>query len=122
MTMSRITFSRGVAMQRPGPRHARAQALLGAAVAALLLAACSPERQTAERSRRPAEPAKPASGAHATAALDAEDGQWTRPGKSYSGLRYSQLTEITTANVKNLRPAWTFETSVLRGHEEAPLV
>jgi PQQ-dependent dehydrogenase (methanol/ethanol family) len=63
-----------------------------------------------------------AGGTGATAPLDPEDGQWTRPAKSLSSLRYSQLAEITTANVKGLRPVWTFSTSVLRGHEEAPIV
>ncbi|HEU4629786.1 MAG TPA: methanol/ethanol family PQQ-dependent dehydrogenase, partial [Gemmatimonadaceae bacterium] len=29
---------------------------------------------------------------------------------------------ITAANVANLKPAWTFSTAVLRGHEEAPIV
>jgi len=62
------------------------------------------------------------SGPRATATLDAEDGQWAMPMKSYSGIRYSQLTEITPANAKNLVPAWTFSTSVLRGHEEPPIV
>ena len=112
-------------MQRSGSRRAPARAndLLGAIAALALVAACAPEGQTAERSRAPATPAAPAAGgAHATARLDPEDGQWTRPGKSLSGLRYSQLTEITAANVRDLRPTWTFSTSVLRGHEEAPLV
>jgi len=63
-----------------------------------------------------------AAGPRATATLDAEDGQWAMPMKSYSGIRYSQLTEITPANAKNLQPAWTFSTSVLRGHEEPPIV
>ena len=112
-------------MQRSGSRRspARPNALPGAIAALALVVACAPEGQTAERSRAPATPAAPAAGsAHATARLDPEDGQWTRPGKSLSGLRYSQLTEITAANVRDLRPTWTFSTSVLRGHEEAPLV
>ncbi|HEY2026393.1 MAG TPA: methanol/ethanol family PQQ-dependent dehydrogenase [Gemmatimonadaceae bacterium] len=87
----------------------------------LLAASCTRERGP-EHSYEPAPPGPPASDARATAALDAEDGQWTLPAKSYSALRYSQLTEITADNVKNLRPAWTFSTSVLRGHEEPPLV
>jgi glucose dehydrogenase len=88
----------------------------------LAVAACTRE-DVAGRAREPAPPAPPAAGApRATAALDAEDGQWTRPAKSFDAIRYSQLAEITTANVRNLRAAWTFSTSVLRGHEEAPLV
>ena len=48
--------------------------------------------------------------------------QWVMPAKNYSNTRYSPLTQITTANIENLRPAWTFSTGVLRGHEGAPLV
>jgi PQQ-dependent dehydrogenase (methanol/ethanol family) len=44
------------------------------------------------------------------------------PTKSYNASRYSQLAEITTENAKNLKVAWTFSTSVLRGHEESPIV
>jgi PQQ-dependent dehydrogenase (methanol/ethanol family) len=97
-----------------------------AAVAASFGAGCTREHPPAEGSARTREAAAatvPASNAaRATATLDAEDGQWTMPAKSYSAIRYSQLDQITTANVAQLRPAWTFSTSVLRGHEEAPLV
>ena len=48
--------------------------------------------------------------------------EWVLPGKNYSLTRYSELTEISTANVKNLRPAWTMSTGALRGHEGSPLV
>ncbi len=48
--------------------------------------------------------------------------QWVMPGKNYASTRYSSLGQITTDNVKNLRPAWMFSTGVLRGHEGAPLV
>ena len=91
-----------------------------------LLAACTagePKPERTPATTRPAAPALPAAGGpRATVVLDAEDGQWTRAAKSYSSARYSGLAEITTANVKALRPAWTFSTSVLRGHEEAPIV
>ena len=94
-----------------------------AALLVLALPGCSPERERAEATRTPERPALPAAGsALATAALDVEDGQWTMPAKSYASLRYSQLTEISAANVGRLQPAWTYETGVLRGHEEAPLV
>jgi PQQ-dependent dehydrogenase (methanol/ethanol family) len=85
-------------------------------------AACTQEKAPG-RATEPARPALPSNGEpRATAALDAEDGQWTMPAKSYSALRYSQLAEITTENVASLRPAWSFSTSVLRGHEEPALV
>ena len=48
--------------------------------------------------------------------------QWVMPGKNYASTRYSALGQITTDNIKNLRPAWMFSTGVLRGHEGAPLV
>lgn len=94
--------------------------MLGAAL--LLLQACTRE-QKAEPAHEPLAPAAPAmAGPRASTTLDPEDGQWTMPAKSYTGARFSQLTQITADNVKSLRPAWTFSTSVLRGHEEPPLV
>src|SRR5919198_3293030 len=54
--------------------------------------------------------------------LQTDDKQWVMPAKDYSATRYSTLTQITKDNVKNLRPAWTFSTGTLRGHEGAPLV
>ena len=54
--------------------------------------------------------------------LQADDTQWVMPGKDYSATRFSTLKQIDTNNVKNLRPAWTFSTGTLRGHEGAPLV
>jgi PQQ-dependent dehydrogenase (methanol/ethanol family) len=54
--------------------------------------------------------------------LQTDDKQWIMPGKDYSQTRFSKLIQITPANVKNLRPAWTFSTGTLRGHEGAPLV
>jgi lanthanide-dependent methanol dehydrogenase len=51
-----------------------------------------------------------------------DDGQWTMPGKDYAGTRYSDLAQITAANVGHLKPAWSFSTGVLGGHEGQPLV
>ena len=42
--------------------------------------------------------------------------------KDYANTRYSGLNEITVHNLGALKPAWTFSTGVLRGHEGAPLV
>jgi PQQ-dependent dehydrogenase (methanol/ethanol family) len=96
--------------------------VLRSLTAAVLLAACTREKAP-ERNITPAPPqAAPAGSARATAPVGADDGQWTMPSKTYDGLRYSQLTEITAANVKSLTPKWTFSTSVLRGHEEPPIV
>jgi PQQ-dependent dehydrogenase (methanol/ethanol family) len=48
--------------------------------------------------------------------------QWVMAGRTYDLQRYSPLTQITAANVKNLHAAWSFSTGTLRGHEGAPLV
>jgi glucose dehydrogenase len=58
----------------------------------------------------------------ASAAHCQDDGQWTRPGKDFGATRFSNLAEITAANVGQLRPTWTFSTGVLGGHEGQPLV
>lgn len=47
---------------------------------------------------------------------------WASWGGDYAGTRYSKLDQINTKNVKTLRPAWSFSTGVLRGHEGGPLV
>ncbi|WP_027156973.1 methanol/ethanol family PQQ-dependent dehydrogenase [Methylobacter luteus] len=47
---------------------------------------------------------------------------WATWGGDYAGTRYSKLNQINVNNVKNLQPAWSFSTGVLRGHEGGPLV
>jgi PQQ-dependent dehydrogenase (methanol/ethanol family) len=64
--------------------------------------------------------ARPTTGASADPAAD--EGQWVMPAKDHRGTRYSALTQITAANVRDLQLAWTFTTDVRRGHEAAPLV
>src|SRR5947209_1094517 len=51
-----------------------------------------------------------------------DDGQWVMPAKNYASTRFSQLDQVNTQNVKNLKLAWSFSTGVTRGHEAAPLV
>src|SRR5437764_2042390 len=63
-------------------------------------------------------PTPPASSAN----LPADDGQWLMAAKDYANTRFSGLTQITTANVSKLQPAWSFSTGVLRGQEAAPIV
>ena len=57
-----------------------------------------------------------------TTPASADDGQWLMPAKDYANTRYSDLDQINTGNVKNLKVAWTFSTGHRRGHEAAPLV
>lgn len=47
---------------------------------------------------------------------------WPMTGKNYSANNYSEANQITKQNVKQLRPAWSFSTGVLSGHEGTPLV
>ena len=47
---------------------------------------------------------------------------WAQPAGNYNNQRYSALSQITNKNVKDLVPAWSFSTGVLRGHEGGPLV
>ena len=47
---------------------------------------------------------------------------WVMPGRDYDSDNYSPMTQINAKNVKELRPAWSFSTGVLHGHEGAPLV
>ncbi|HEX9610583.1 MAG TPA: methanol/ethanol family PQQ-dependent dehydrogenase [Gemmatimonadales bacterium] len=49
-------------------------------------------------------------------------GDWTMPGRTPDLQRFSPLNQITTANVRNLKAAWSFSTGTLRGHEGNPLV
>ena len=49
-------------------------------------------------------------------------GEWQMPAGDYANSRYSELDQITPANVGNLHASWTFSTGVLRGHEGQPLV
>jgi PQQ-dependent dehydrogenase (methanol/ethanol family) len=48
--------------------------------------------------------------------------EWTMPARDYSNSRYSELADITTANVGKLHVSSTFSTGVLHGHEGQPLV
>ena len=49
--------------------------------------------------------------------LNAPEGEWHMTGRDYSLQRYSPLKQITTSNVAELRPVWSFSTGTLRGHE-----
>jgi lanthanide-dependent methanol dehydrogenase len=54
--------------------------------------------------------------------LSADPNQWVMPAGNYAATRYSTLKDVTAANVKDLKVAWTFSTGRLRGHEGQPLV
>ena len=54
--------------------------------------------------------------------LTSDPNNWAMQTGDYANTRYSALNQITAANVKDLKVAWTFSTGVLRGHEGSPLV
>ena len=51
-----------------------------------------------------------------------EDGNWLSIRRTYDGWGYSPLDQITSGNVKSLRPVWIFSTGETKVHESAPLV
>ena len=51
-----------------------------------------------------------------------DDGQWVMAPKNYASTRFSTLNQITTENVRNLRPAFEFSTGTTHGNEAAPLI
>src|SRR4051812_27835094 len=53
---------------------------------------------------------------------NATGAEWPMPGKDYAGTRFSEPGQITSANVANLKLAFTFSTGMVRGHEAAPIV
>ena len=56
------------------------------------------------------------------AAAPADDGNWTMPSKNYAATRFSDLNQITPANVSKLGLAFTFSTATTHGYEAPPLV
>jgi len=54
----------------------------------------------------------------AQAKLDQPDDDWRSYGRTQFGQRYSPLTQITPANVKDLTVAWTFRTGDLPGESD----
>lgn len=53
---------------------------------------------------------------------DSEPANWLTYSGNYSGHRYSGLSQITTANVKKLRPAWVYQIRRRDNVETTPLV
>lgn len=47
---------------------------------------------------------------------------WTLPLGDFAATRFSALDEVNPGNVAQLRPVFTFDTGVARGHEAPPLV
>ena len=54
--------------------------------------------------------------------LDPEPHNWLMYRRTYDGWGYSPLDQITSQNVANLEPVWSFSTGVQQGHEAPPIV
>lgn len=54
--------------------------------------------------------------------LAKDPANWVMTGRDYNAQNYSEMTEINKDTVKRLRPAWSFSTGLLNGHEGTPLV
>ena len=54
--------------------------------------------------------------------LDPSPEDWLMYRRTYNGWGYSPLDQITTDNVVNLRPLWSFSTGITDGHESPPIV
>jgi PQQ-dependent dehydrogenase (methanol/ethanol family) len=101
--------------------------LLAAAVAALALFTRSPPAEPVTKQGPILETLAPLPktgqrAVTAAAAARPEDGQWVMPARDYASSRFSELNQINAANVARLRPVFTFDTGIPRGHEAAPLI
>jgi lanthanide-dependent methanol dehydrogenase len=85
----------------------------------IILAPSACSRKSPEPSTEPSYSPRPI---NATQSPTVEDGQWLMPAKDYASTRFSGLDQINAGNVKDLKPAFTFSTGLVRGHEAAPLV
>lgn len=57
------------------------------------------------------------------ARLEAPEAEnWLMYRRTYDGWGYSPLDEINTANVKSLKPVWSYSTGVDEGHQAPPIV
>ncbi len=54
--------------------------------------------------------------------LSKQNTNWVMQTKDYASTHYSEMYDINVTNVKKLKPAWSFSTGVLNGHEGGPLV
>jgi PQQ-dependent dehydrogenase (methanol/ethanol family) len=88
----------------------------------LFLWSCKSPPPTTERGQAPPIPTPPVASQDSAVPTAIDDGTWVRPARDYASTRFSGLTEITPATVKQLAVKATFSTGFTRGHEAAPLV
>src|SRR4051812_47355413 len=64
----------------------------------------------------------PAAAADELADRSRDPKQWPMAAHDYANTRYSELNQITSANISGLKVAWMFSVGVARGQEAAPLI
>ena len=52
----------------------------------------------------------------------ADSSSWPSYGRDYSNQRYSPLSQITPASIKDLKPAWHYATGIRQAFEASPVV
>src|SRR6476469_11082891 len=106
-------------------RAARGAAFAAVFLSFVLTASGCRTRSESSQKTPPATPARNPAIAGAKVASQPpgqDDGQWLMPAKNYASTRYSELAQINSQNVKDLKVAWTFSTGNTRGEEAAPLI
>lgn len=96
-------------------------------LAATWWTACAPAEEAPEEempAERPAEPEFVQVTDEMLGAADANAAEWLMYGHDYTNQRWSELSQIDTDNVTDLRPAWVYQTGVgrLGSFETTPLV
>src|SRR4051812_8516955 len=92
-------------------------------LSAVVLVGCrGDDASRAPRDTKPANVAGIVTGTRIGAPAEGPASDWPHPGRDYANSRYSELSQITPQNARNLHASWTFSTGVLRGHEGQPLV
>ncbi len=97
-------------------RHSNCAAIL----LLLVSASCSRSGQAHENEHKPS--SSSASVPISTLRRVPDDGQWKMAAKDDGNTRFSDLKQITTANVRGLKKIWSHSTGLKKGHESAPLV
>lgn len=96
--------------------------LKDAGLAGLALALLMGTAAVAQDAAAPAAPTFDYPPVTAESLINPAPGDWPMYRRTYDGHGYSPLNQITTENVANLVPAWSFSTGVIEGHESPPIV
>ena len=103
-------------------KSSRRAPILALSVFAALLASCHKAPAPNQGLAVPSGHVEGWTGATANFAPNGPAGEWPSQARDYANTRYSQLTQITPANVARLRTAWSFSDGAQYGHEGAPIV